>query len=159
MERTLLRSHRNKLLYVHGDEMIKNFLYGICFILLLTSYSWAQNVDSVKVQILAKTSKSWDGKELTSYAKGKPEITILRIFIPPKSQLPLHQHPVINAGVLLEGELTVVTQDLKKLYLKAGDSIVEVVDKWHYGINESNETAEIIVFYAGVQDTPITIKK
>ena len=66
---------------------------------------------------------------------------------------------MINAGVLLEGELTVVTQDLKKLYLKAGDSIVEVVDKWHSGINESNETAEIIVFYAGVQDTPITIKK
>jgi quercetin dioxygenase-like cupin family protein len=74
-------------------------------------------------------------------------------------QLPLHKHPVINAGVLLKGELTVVTEDNKTLHLKAGDSIVEVVNKWHYGINKGNESAEIIVFYAGAQGSPITIKK
>jgi len=73
--------------------------------------------------------------------------------------LALHKHPVINAGVLLSGELTVVTEDNKTLYLKAGESIVEVVNKWHYGKNEGNKTAEILVFYAGVQDTPITIKQ
>ena len=96
---------------------------------------------------------------LPSYPKGKPEITILRIQIPPKVQLPLHEHPVINAGVLLKGELTVVTKEEDRLRLKAGDSIVEVVNKWHYGINEGNEYAEIIVFYAGVQGSRITIKK
>ena len=139
--------------------MMKKFLGGICLILLLTSNVWAQDVNTVKVDVLAKTSKSWDGRDLPNYAKGKPEITILRIKIPPKVQLPLHEHPVINAGVLLKGELTVVTKDKETLHLKAGDSIVEVVDKWHYGKNEGNETAEIIVFYAGVQDTPISIKK
>ncbi len=71
----------------------------------------------------------------------------------------MHEHPVINAGVLLKGELTVVTEDNKTLYLKAGDSIVEVVNKWYYGKNEGNNTAEIIVFYVGIPDTPITIKK
>jgi len=139
--------------------MMKKFLGGICLILLLTSNVWAQDVNTVKVDVLAKTSKSWDGRDLPNYAKGKPEITILRIKIPPKVQLPLHEHPVINAGVLLKGELTVVTKDKETLHLKAGDSIVEVVDKWHYGKNEGNEPAEIIVFYAGVQDTPISIKK
>ncbi len=139
--------------------MMKKFLCGICFILSLTSHVWAQEVSTVKVDVLAKTSASWDGRDLPNYAKGKPEITILRIKIPPKVQLPLHEHPVINAGVLLKGELTVVTKDKEILHLKAGDSIVEVVNKWHYGKNEGNEPAEIIVFYAGVQDTPITIKK
>jgi len=139
--------------------MMKKFLGGICLILLLTSNVWAQDVNTVKVDVLAKTSKSWDGRDLPNYAKGKPEITILRIKIPPKVQLPLHEHPVINAGVLLKGELTVVTKDKETLHLKAGDSIVEVIDKWHYGKNEGNEPAEIIVFYAGVQDTPISIKK
>ncbi len=139
--------------------MMKKFLGGICLILLLTSNVWAQDVNTVKVDVLVKTSSSWDGRDLPNYAKGKPEITILRIKIPPKVQLPLHEHPVINAGVLLKGELTVVTKDKETLHLKAGDSIVEVVDTWHYGKNEGNETAEIIVFYAGVQDTPITIKK
>lgn len=127
--------------------------------LLLSSNLWAQDVNAVKVDVLAKTSSSWDGRDLPDYAKGKPEITILRIKIPQGVQLPLHKHPVINAGVLLKGKLTIVTEDNKTLHLKAGDSIVEVVNKWHYGKNEGNNTAEIIVFYAGIPDTPITIKK
>ena len=44
------------------------------------------------------------------------------------------------------------------LHLKAGDSIVEVVNTWHYGKNEGKDPAEIIVFYAGTPGTPITIK-
>jgi len=59
----------------------------------------------------------------------------------------------------LSGELTVVTEDNRTLHLKAGESLVEVVNKWHYGRNDGNETAELVVFYAGAPDTPITIKK
>jgi quercetin dioxygenase-like cupin family protein len=66
---------------------------------------------------------------------------------------------VINAGVLINGELTVVTEDGSTLHLKAGNTIVEVVKKWHYGKNEGNEPAEIIVFYAGIQGIPISIKE
>ena len=138
---------------------MKKLLCEICCILLLAANAWAQEVNTVKVEVLAKTSASWDGENLPNYPKGKPEITILRIKIPPNVQLPVHKHPVINAGVLLKGELTVLTDDNKILRLKAGDSIVEVVNKWHYGINEGNEIAEIIVFYASVKGLPITIKK
>lgn len=127
--------------------------------LLLSTNVWAQDVNTVTVDVLAKTISSWDGRDLPDYTKGKPEITILRITIPQGVQLPLHKHPVINAGILLKGELTVVTEDNKTLHLKAGDSIVELVNKWHYGKNEGNKPAEIIVFYAGILGTPITIKK
>ena len=127
--------------------------------LLLLSNVWAENVNDVVVDVLSKTSSSWDGKALPDYPTGKPEITILRIKIPAGVKLPMHKHPVINAGVLLIGELTVVTEDNKTLYLKAGNSIVEVVNKWHYGKNEGNKPAEIIVFYAGILGNPITIKK
>ncbi len=138
---------------------MKKFFCGICLTLLLSSQVWARDVNTVKVDVLAKTSSSWDGGTLPNYANGQPEVTILKITIPPRVQLPLHKHPVINAGVLLRGELTVVTEDEKTLYLKAGDPIVEVVDKWHYGKNDSDVSAEIIVFYAGIADTPITIKE
>ncbi len=138
---------------------MKKLFCGICLTLLLSSHVWAQDVDTVKVDVLAKTSLSWDKSALPIYPNGKPEITILRIKIPPGIQLPLHKHPVISAGVLLKGKLTVVTKDNKTLHLKAGDSIVEVVNKWHYGKNEGNKPAEIIVFYAGIADMPITIKK
>ncbi len=138
---------------------MRELFIRICLLLLLSDHVWAQDTNAVQVDVLAKTSSSWDGGTLPNYAGGEPEITILRIIIPPKVQLPLHKHPVINAGVLLKGELTVVTKDRKTLHLKAGESIVEVVDKWHYGTNEGTEPAEIIIFYAGILGKPITIKE
>jgi quercetin dioxygenase-like cupin family protein len=138
---------------------MKRFLCAACLTLLLSSYGWALNVNTVTVDVLAKSSSSWNGETLPAYSKGQPEVTILKILIPAKVELPLHQHPIINAGVLLKGELTVVTKDNKTLHLKAGDPIVEVVNTWHYGINEGNEPAEIIVFYAGIQGEPISIKE
>jgi len=109
------------------------------------------------VKKLVKTTQSWNGEILPAYPHGKPEITILRISIPAGTQLDTHIHPVINAGVLISGQLTVVTTDGKTLHLKAGDPIVEVVNTLHYGTNEGKVPAEIIVFYAGVVDTPITV--
>lgn len=61
--------------------------------------------------------------------------------------------------MLLQGELTVVTEDGRTLRLKAGDPIVEVVGVRHFGKNEGRQPAEIIVFYAGIVDRPITIKE
>jgi len=141
---------------------MKKLIFGMCFVILLSGNVLAENVlveDVVQTDALAKSTLSWDGSRLPDYPKGSPEVTILRIKIPPGVQLPLHTHPVINAGVLLSGELTVVTEENKILHLKAGESIVEVVNKWHYGKNEGDKTAELIMFYAGVFDTPITVKK
>lgn len=138
---------------------MKKIFFVICLTLLLSGNVLAEDVNGVEAEVLAKTSLSWDGKALPDYPKGNPEITILRIKIPPGVQLPLHKHPVINTGVLLNGELTVVTEDGKTLHLKVGDSIVEVVNKWHYGKNEGSIPADIIVFYAGVSGREITIIK
>jgi quercetin dioxygenase-like cupin family protein len=137
---------------------VKKIILGIYLILFLFIIVCAGNLNNVVVEQLAKSSKSWDGKTLPAYPEGQPEVTILRIKIPAGSKLEIHNHPVINAGVLIAGELTVVTEDNKTLHLKAGDSIVELVNKKHYGKNEGTETAEIIVFYAGVENKPITIK-
>lgn len=133
-------------------------MLGIFLIFFLANSLWAEEASSVKVETLAASTTSWDGKILPKYDNGQPEITILKITIPPGVKLPNHTHPVINAGVLLNGELTVVTKDNKILHLKAGDAIVEVVNAWHYGKNEGKKPAEIIVFYAGISDKPITIK-
>jgi len=134
-------------------------IYPAIFVtLFLFTTACAGNINSISVEQLAKSSKSWDGSSLPHYPKGQPEVTILRIKIPAGAKLEIHNHPVINAGVLIAGELTVITEDNKTLHLKAGDSIVELVNKKHYGKNEGAQTAEIIVFYAGEVNKPITIK-
>ena len=72
---------------------------------------------------------------MLAYPQGQPEITIRRISIPAGARLDIHSHSVITAGVLITGQLTVVTADGKTLDLKAGEPIVEVVNTLHYGIN------------------------
>lgn len=110
----------------------------------------------VKVETLAKATTSWNDSILPAYPEGQPEITVLKIDIPPHTTLDLHQHPVINAGVLLKGQLTVVAENGQTLEMKTGDALVELVNTYHYGTNPSDETAQIIVFYAGIKDEKIT---
>lgn len=137
---------------------MKKMILFLLSALLLASQVSAQDSTGITVVELAKSRNSWDGTPLPAYPEKSPEITILRITISPGASLPQHFHSVINAGVLLNGELTVRTEDGKTLQLKTGDPIVEVVNKRHYGKNEGKEPAVILVFYAGTPDTPITTK-
>lgn len=141
-----------------GFSAGKRVALGLVLSLLLSCAAWAGEHVPYSVEVLARAGSSWDGAPLPGYPAGRPEITILKITIPPGVKLPRHEHPVINAGVLLRGALTVVTDQGKTLRLKAGDPIVEVVNSWHYGVNEGAEPAEIIVFYAGTPGCPITVK-
>ena len=107
--------------------------------------------------ILAESMKSWNGTTLPNYPSGQPKISILKFTIPPNTTMARHIHPVINAGIVLKGELTVVDEHDNVLKLKAGDPIVELVNTVHYGKNEGTEPVEIIVFYAGTEESVITI--
>ena len=84
------------------------------------------------VEQLQQSTRSWEGERLPSYPVGQPEISILRIIIPPNTQLPLHQHRMISAGILLTGQLTVVLEDKRRLHLHAGDTLIEGVNKDAY---------------------------
>ncbi|GMQ24986.1 hypothetical protein Aoki45_16680 [Algoriphagus sp. oki45] len=110
-------------------------------------------------ELLIESFQSWNGDSLPAYPSGKPKISIVKVTIPPHSELPKHYHPVINAGVLLSGELTVVDSKGNTLKMKAGDPIIELVNQVHYGKNEGNVPAEIVVFYAGTEDTQIVVKE
>lgn len=112
-----------------------------------------------EVEVLAKATRSWDHALLPAYPEGQPEVSILRITIPPGISLSMHRHPVINAGVMLRGGLTVTKEDGQVLHLREGEAIIEVVGSWHYGKNEGPGPAEIIVFYAGIEGMPVTENK
>ncbi len=119
-------------------------------------YAQLPGAPHIKVEQLAKSSRSWDGTPLPAYPEGDAEVTILRYTIPPRARLPRHRHHVINAGIVLRGELKVVSDEGRELFLRVGDTIIELVNQWHYGINEGEEPVEIVVFYAGTPAKPLT---
>jgi len=135
------------------------FLALSVFGILLTGCASPPYATDIRTVELIKGSQSWNGQPLPAYRTGTPEITILRITVPPHQALPMHLHPVINAGVLLKGELTVTTDKGQTKHLTANDALIEVSDTWHYGRNDGDTPAEILVFYAGEKGKPVTVKQ
>lgn len=136
---------------------MKPYVTG-CLILLFFSCRKENVSQAPTSEKLIESYLSWNGDSLPAYPEGKPKISIVKVTIPPHSELPKHYHPVINAGILLKGELTVVDEKGNTLHMKAGDPIIEVVDLIHYGKNEGDFPAEIVVFYAGTDGKEIVVK-
>jgi len=146
------------ILYVKTNEYKMRKLYiALFFIPIFLTSCYERKMNKTEVVTLVETTKSWNGTKLPDYPEGNPKLTVLKIIIPPKTELDPHKHPVINTGVLLKGQLTVIDEYNNILKLNAGDAIVELVNTVHYGKNEGTEPAEIIVFYAGTEETPITV--
>ena len=81
---------------------------------------------NVKTTELLRTSRSWDGVALPDYPQGRPEIVAVKYEIPAGQKLAWHHHPVMNHGILVQGELTIVSQDGTEKTLHDGEAVVEM---------------------------------
>ena len=111
--------------------------------------------ENVKIEKLAETSCSWDGAVFPNYPTSTPKITILRYTFPPHKRLSPHRHFIINCGVMLKGELTIVTIDGREHTFRVGDTVMEMIGTVHYGENRGDAPAEVIMFYAGTEGLPL----
>lgn len=112
--------------------------------------------ESQPVTIMVRTTESWDGALLPRYPDNRPQITMLRVVVPPGRALRMHRSPFINAGYMVRGSLTITTEIGAQLFLNAGETVVNVVNTWQYARNEGDVPAEMIIMYAGTEYLPIT---
>ena len=132
-------------------------LTGPCCFFFLSSWSFAHD-SAIKVEKLLQTTHSWDGTRYAGYPTGQPEITVLKITVPPNTTLDWHQHPMINAGYVLSGEIILEKKETRERQaFHAGQALAECVNITHRGYT-TNQPAELIVFYAGAPGLPLSIK-
>jgi quercetin dioxygenase-like cupin family protein len=111
------------------------------------------------VEQLLQSTKTWDGTAYKGYPTGQPEVTVLRIKIPPHTSLHWHYHPVISVAYIVSGELTVEKRDTgERITVRTGDVLPETVGTVHRGFTTDNPV-ELIVFYAGQAGVPITVQQ
>lgn len=111
----------------------------------------------VQVEQVLQTTGSWDGSRYTGYPSGQPQVTVLKITIPPHSTLHWHRHPMISAAYVLSGRLTVEKRDTgERKVVNAGEALAETVQTTHRGFT-TDEAVELIVFYAGRVDMPVSV--
>ena len=111
----------------------------------------------VTIKELVNSTKEWDGQSLPEYPDGQAEIKVLRIKIPSGVTLPWHYHPVINAAVILKGNLELYLEDGRTKTFRQGEALVEVVNTVHAGKAIGNHDVELIVFYAGSMGQSSTV--
>jgi quercetin dioxygenase-like cupin family protein len=113
----------------------------------------------VQVEQVLQATGSWDGSRYTDYPSGQPQVTVLKITIPPHTTLHWHRHPMISAAYVLSGRLTVEKRDTgERKVVNAGEALAETVQTTHRGFT-TDEAVELIAFYAGRVDLPVSVSE
>lgn len=141
---------------------VATILFSVC----LATHAAAEDLHQayaalkgISAQTLLQTTKSWDGNALPAYGDGPAEISIVKYEFEPGAVIPMHMHPVINAGILLKGQLTITTKSGETVTVKEGETVVELFKVWHSGANTGSVKAELIMFYAGHPGVPLAIRE
>lgn len=117
----------------------------------------ATDSEAESVELL-RTCQSWDGANLPDYPQGQPELVAIKYIIPPGKKLNWHHHLVMNHGVLVQGELTIIALDGKTKVMRAGEVVVEMVDTIHHGENRGMEPVVLYMFYLSQKDKPLSVQ-
>lgn len=134
-------------------------LLPLTFILWLVPAAMSAREPQVEVEQILQTTGAWDGTTYKSYPTGQPQITVLGIKVPPHTALHWHYHPVISVGYVVSGELTVEKRETgEHTTVHAGQALPETVGTTHRGFT-TDAAVELIVFYAGQAEVPITVNQ
>ena len=112
----------------------------------------------VKSEVLIRTSQSWDGVELPDYFEGRPELVAVKYEFPAGQKLGWHHHPVMNYGVLVQGELTIIGQDGKEKVVHEGEAVVEMVNTIHHGENRGTKPVILYMFYLSQEGKELAVQ-
>ena len=116
------------------------------------------SVTSVQSTELIRTSQSWDGVELPDYFQGRPELVAVKYVFPAGQKLGGHHHPVMNYGILVQGELTIIGQDGKEKVVHEGEPVVEMVNTIHHGENRGSKPVILYMFYLSQKGLPLAVQ-
>ena len=111
----------------------------------------------VETTELIRTTQSWDGAQLPDYLQGRPELVVRKYVFPAGQKLGWHHHPVMNYGVLVQGELTIIDKDGTEKVVHAGEAVVEMVGTVHHGENRGTQPAILYMFYLSQEGMPLSV--
>lgn len=133
---------------------IKSIILALTAILFISS-----SVYAAEKTVLLKTTTTWDNAKYQKVKLKTPEVTVLKIDIGVGEALTMHKHDLINVAYVKKGTLTVYTDKDEQITVKEGECLPEIIGKYHYGKNTGDEPVELVVFYVGEKDTPLSVNK
>lgn len=117
-----------------------------------------ESASLVQTTELTRSSQSWDGAELPDYLQGRPELVAIKYEFPAGQKLGWHHHPVMNYGILVQGELTIIDQYGNEKVVHEGEAVVEMVNTIHHGENRGTKPVILYMFYLSQPGMPLSIQ-
>ena len=117
------------------------------------------SVSAAQKEVLLQTTSTWDNVKYKKLKIKKPEVTVLKIDIGIGESLPMHKNDLVNIAYVKKGTLTVITDKKEQITVHEGECLPEIIGKYHYGKNSGDEPVELIVFYIGKKETPLSVNK
>ena len=131
---------------------------AVAFLTACNQVNTPKEEPSVKSAELIRTSQSWDGVELPDYLLGRPELVAVKYEFPAGQKLGWHHHPVMNYGILVQGELTIIGLDGQEKTVHEGEAVVEMVNTIHHGENRGSKPVILYMFYLSQEDLPLAVQ-
>jgi len=135
--------------------MLRPIVLAALALTLLTAAP-ALAADPVTTTILLQTGTNNIGQKIVYPRTREPEITTAIVELAVGAATPLHKHPNLVIGYMLQGELEVRAEGGKVNRYKAGDSFVEALNHTHQGVNVGTVPVKILVTYLGAKSVPVT---
>ena len=149
---------KQRLLWVFAAILA---ICGLVVVMITCNKTNAQDdnhTQEVKSEELIRTSQSWDGVELPDYLQGRPELVAVKYEFPAGQKLGWHHHPVMNYGILVQGELTIIGEDGKEKVVHEGEAVVEMVNTIHHGENRGTKPVILYMFYLSQKGMPLAVQ-
>lgn len=107
-------------------------------------------------ELVLQSGEAWNGQAYEHYPAGKPQLSVMRMSLPPHTKLPWHTHPVPNTAYVLTGRLTIQDKASGECHtIHAGEALNETINSPHRGFT-GKEAAELIIFYAGTEGVKLS---
>ena len=148
---------RSRQLHIYRDGKKILVLAGKSAPKILREDRICEMLKQVETTELFRTSKSWDSAELPDYPKGHPELVAMKYVFPAGKKLGWHHHDVMNHGVLVQGELTIVDVDGTEKVVHEGEAVVEMVGTVHHGENRGTKPVVLYMFYLSQKGLPLSV--
>jgi quercetin dioxygenase-like cupin family protein len=133
----------------------------VLFVFVLSSIglslaAWGQR--SFKASPVLKSSTTISGQKIEYPKTGKPEISSLLVEVEPGGETGRHMHSVPTHIYVLEGTLTIETDDGARFEFPAGEAFLEVMNTWHNGKNLGKAPWKFLAVFFGEEGTPTLIR-
>ena len=112
----------------------------------------------VQTTEILRTTKNAAGEDIVYPATRRPEVTGLKVRIPPGCETGWHTHSVPGYAFLISGALTLLYDPGTPRSFKAGEAFVESAGVLHNGRNLGTEDVVLVVFFTGELGAAFTIK-